>query len=177
MSVAKNKKAQQITELANQLRQAQSVVFSQYWGLTVKEISELKKQFRSVWVSMKVMKKTLIKLAAKEVFSIDIDDSNLEWQVAVICSNQDLVSWPKLVKQLWRKLKALQLVWWILEWKALTKAQALELADMPSREELIAKLLGSFMAPIQWFYSANRQVLAWFARVLDAHRENLSKSN
>jgi large subunit ribosomal protein L10 len=176
MSVAKENKAQQISELANQLRQAQSIVFSKYWWLKVKEVNELKKQFRAVWVSMKVMKKTLIKRAAKEVFSVDIDDSNLEWQVAVICSNKDLTSWPKLIKQLWRKLKALQLVWWILEWKSLTKSQVIELADMPSHSELVAKLLWTFMAPIQWFYSANKQVLAWFARVLDAHRENLEKS-
>lgn len=176
MSVAKDKKAQQITDLANQLRQAQSIVFSQYWGLTVKNINELKTQFRSSWVSMKVIKKTLIKRVAKEVFSIDIDDSNLEWQIAVICSNQDMISWPKLIKQLWKKLKPLKLVWWILEGKSLTKAQAIELADMPSHLELIAKLLWSFMSPVQWFYSANRQVLAWFARVLDAHRENLEKA-
>lgn len=175
MAITKDKKQAQLTEITNQLREAKSVVFAQYSWITVRDLTSLRRSLRGVWATLKVIKKTLVKLAAKELFSIDIDGKNLQGQVAVICSNNELTDWPKIIKQFAKKVKTLKLVWGILDWRALSFNQVKDLADMPSREELVAKLLWSFMAPIQWFYSANKAVLSWFARVLDGHRKNLEQ--
>lgn len=176
MAISKEKKWKQLLELANQMREASSVVFTQYSWLPVSQISKLRKTLRESWATLKVIKKTLIKLAAKEVYNIDLDDKNLEWQVAVICSNEEITSWPKIVKTSSKTMKTLKLVWGILDWKVLSTKEVQYLADLPSKEELIAKLLWSFMSPIQWFYWVNKWVLSWFARVLDWHRQNLEKA-
>ena len=176
MAITKDQKKIQLTELMNQIRDAKSVVFAQYAWISVKDLSEIRSQLRETWSSIRVIKKTLIKLAAKDLYGIDVDDANLEGQIAVICSNNELTDWPKIIKKASKKLKELKLIWWILEEKSLTLQQVKELADMPSKEELVAKLLWSLMSPIQGFYSWNKAVLSWFARVLDGHRENLEKA-
>lgn len=176
MAITKDKKQQQLLEITNLMRDAKSVVFAQYAWLSVKDISSLRKSLRGEWATIRVIKKTLIKLAAKDLYSVDVDDKNLEWQIAVICSNDELTAWPKIIKKAWKVLKQLKLTWGIFEGKTLSFSEVTNLADMPSKEELIAKMLWSFMSPIQWFYSANKAVLSWFARVLDGHRENLEKA-
>ncbi len=175
MAISKDKKKEQLLELANQMRDASSIVFTQYSWLTVSEISDLRKKLREVWATMKVIKKTLIKLAAKQVYDVDLDDKYLEWQVAVVCSQEELTSWPKIIKKSSKTLEGLKLVWGILDWKELSTKDVQALASLPSKEELIAKMLWSFMSPIQWFYSVNKSVFSWFARVLDAHKQNLEK--
>jgi large subunit ribosomal protein L10 len=124
---------------------------------------------------MRVIKKTLIKIATRDLFWAEISDESLQWQIAVICSNDEIVSGPKVIKKYSKELD-IKLTWWIFESKVLNMAQAQELADMLSKEQLVAKMLWSMMAPIQWFYSANKAVLSGFARVLDGHRENLEKA-
>ncbi len=173
MSIAKEKKSEQVKKLANDLRQAQSVIFAKYGWLTFKELNGLKKQLRAAWASIQVAKKTLIKIAAKEVFSIDIPWGDIEGQIALICSNKDMTSWARITKDAWKKLKALQIVSWIVESRFLNKSQALEIASLPTKEQLISKLLWTFMAPIQWFHSTTHWVISWFARVLNAHKEKL----
>jgi len=176
MAITKQQKAEQLSELSNQLREAKSIVFAQFSWVSVEAAKKIRKDLRDKWAAMKVIKKTLIKLAAKDVFWLDISDDLLPWQIAVICSNDEIVWWPKVIKSFSKDFD-IKLTWWIFEEKILDKAQAKELADMLSKEELIAKMLWSMMAPIQWFYSANKAVLSWFARVLDWHRENLEKQS
>lgn len=175
MAITKQQKSEQLLEITNQMQGAKSIVFAQYAWISVNNVRLVKTKLREAWVSFKVIKKTLIKIAAKNLFWVEIDDNNLEWQIAVICSNNDIVSWPKIIKAEWKKFKSLKLLWWIFEWKSLSQSDTLELANLPSREELISKLLWSFMAPIQWFYGVNKWVLSGFARVLNAHKENLEK--
>jgi large subunit ribosomal protein L10 len=152
------------------------VVFAQFSWVSVENAKKIRSDLREAGATMKVIKKTLIKISAKETFWIDINEESLQWQIAVICSNDEIVSGPKTIKKFSKDLD-IKLTWWIFEEKFLNKAQAQELADMLSKEELIAKMLWSMMAPVQWFYSANKAVLSGFARVLDGHRENLEKAS
>ena len=175
MAITKQQKNDQLADLSNQIREAKSVVFAQFTWVSVEDAKKIRKDLREQWAVMKVIKKTLIKLAAKEVHWIEISDESLQGQIAVICSNNEIVWWPKVIKSFSKGLD-IKLTWWIFEEKALSQAQAQELADMLSKDQLIAKMLWSMMAPIQWFYSANKAVLSGFARVLNGHRENLEKA-
>ena len=175
MAITKQQKIDQLADLSNQIRESKSVVFAQFSWVSVENAKKIRKDLRESWATMKVIKKTLIKIAAKETFWAEISDESLQGQIAVICSNDEIVSGPKVIKKYSKDLD-IKLTWWIFEEKLLSKSQAQELADMLSKEELIAKMLWSMMAPVQWFYSANKAVLSGFARVIDWHRENLEKS-
>ena len=176
MAITKQQKIDQLSELSNQIREAKSVVFAQFSWVSVEKAKKIRRSLAEQWAKMKVIKKTLIKIAAKEVYWIEVSDESLQWQIAVICSNDEIVWWPKVIKSFSKDLD-IKLTWWIFEEKELSKAQAQELANMLSKDQLIAKMLWSMMAPIQWFYSANKAVLSGFARVLDGHRENLEKQS
>ena len=175
MAITKQQKVDQLAELSNQIRESKSVVFAQFSWVSVEAAKKIRKDLREQWATMRVIKKTLIKIAAKDVFWAEISDDSLQGQIAVICSNDEIVSGPKVIKSYSKDLD-IKLTWWIFEEKVLSQAQAQELADMLSKDHLIAKMLWSMMAPIQWFYSANKAVLSGFARVLDWHRENLEKA-
>jgi len=175
MAITKQQKEEQLSGLINQIREAKSTVFVEFSKITVEAAKTIRKELRESWASMKVIKKTLIKKAVKDTFDIEVWDDQLNGQIAVICSNEELVSGPKIMKKYSKNLE-IKLTWGIFEEKLLTQAQTQELADMLSKEELIAKMLWSFMSPIQGFYSANKAVLSGFARVLDGHRENLEKA-
>lgn len=172
MAITKKQKADQLADLSNQIREAKSVVFAQFSWVSVENAKKIRRNLAEQWAKMKVIKKTLIKLAAKEVYWLEIAEELLQGQIAVICSNDEIVWWPKVIKSFSKELD-IKLTWWIFEEKMLSQSQAQELADMLSKDQLIAKMLWSMMAPIQWFYSANKAVLSGFARVLDWHRENL----
>lgn len=174
--ITRQQKIDQLTELSNQLRESKSVVFAEFKWVTVEAAKKIRKDLREQWATMRVIKKTLIKIAAKDVFWAEVTDDLLQGQIAVICSNDEVVSGAKVIKKYSKELD-IKLTWWLFESQVLNKSQAQELADMLSKEELIAKMLWSFMAPIQWFYSANKAVLSGFARVLDGHRENLEKQS
>ena len=173
--ITRQQKIDQLAELSNQIREAKSVVFAKYSWVSVEASKKIRKDLREAWATMRVIKKTLIKIAAKETFWAEISDDLLQGQIAVICSNDEVVSGAKVIKKYSKDLD-IKLTWWIFEEKVISKAQAQELADMLSKDQLIAKMLWSMMAPVQWFYSANKAVLSWFARVLDWHRENLEKA-
>ena len=175
MAITKQQKNDQLADLSNQIREAKSVVFAQFSWVSVEDAKKIRRSLSEQWAKMKVIKKTLIKIAAKETYGIEIPEESLQWQITVICSNEEIVAGPKIIKGFSKDLD-LKLTWWIFEEKLLSQSQAKELADMLSKDQLIAKMLWSMMAPIQWFYSANKAVLSGFARVLDGHRENLEKA-
>lgn len=172
MAITRQQKQEQITDLSNQIREAKTVVFANFTWVTVEAAKKIRAELRENGASMKVIKKKLIQIAAKDVFGVEVSEDQLPGQIAVVCSNEELVAGPKIMKKFWKDF-SIRLTWWIFEEKVLTEAQAIELAELPSKEELIAKMLWSFMSPIQGFYSANKAVLSGFARVLDAHREKL----
>ena len=174
MAITKDQKQTQLTELSNQMREASSIAFAKYWWLTVKDLSDLRNTLRESWASLKVIKKTLIKRAAKDVFDIEIDDSCLDGQICVVCSKDELTVWPKIIKKIWKDNENLTLEWWILDWKSLSKKDIIALASLPSKEELIAKMLWSLNSPISWFASVWQNVISGFVRCLNAHRENQS---
>ncbi|MCD5382528.1 50S ribosomal protein L10 [Candidatus Gracilibacteria bacterium] len=176
MAITKQQKIDQLSELSNQIREAKSVVFAQFSGVSVEKAKKIRRSLAEQGAKMKVIKKTLIKIAAKEVYGLELSDESLQGQIAVICSNDEIVGGPKVIKSFSKDLD-IKLTGGIFEEKELSKAQAQELANMLSKDQLIAKMLGSMMAPIQGFYSANKAVLSGFARVLDGHRENLEKQS
>lgn len=167
MAVSRKKKEASLEDLKANFKSAKSVFFSTYRGLSVNDISLMRADLRTSGSRMMVAKKSLIKLAAKEVDGVELPDESMPGPVACIFSMEDEVAAAKVVAK-WAKTKKeiVALVGGVFEGKAITKAQAVSIASIPSREELLAKLLGSMQAPISGFVRSLKSPLAGFTQVL-----------
>lgn len=168
MTVTRSQKEQSLAELVEKFKAAKSVVFSQNNGLTVNELQELRKGLLANKAELKVAKKTLMKIAAKEAGYPDIPTGEMQGPVAAVFSYDDIIVGAKSIYDYAKKHKALALLGGLLDGKVLSIAEAKTLATLPSKEELIAKLLYMFKYPITGFHGVLKNTMAGFVRALDA---------
>lgn len=152
MTLTKDEKKQALSDLKDQFSAAKSVVFADYQGLSVKDLKALRQKLRESGVSFNVAKKTLIKLAAKESGYNEIPDSVMEGPVGAAFSSQEEVAGAaKILNDFAKKNKALKLRGSLFEGKILSVVETKQLAVLPSRQELLTKLVYLFNAPISGF--------------------------
>jgi len=147
--VSKNlelKKAK-VVEIKEKMQKAQGIVFAKYQGLTVEEDTELRRKLREAGVEYKVYKNTLTTLAAKEL-GFDGIINYLEGPVSVAFGYDDATAPARILNDFAKDHKKLELKAGIVEGTIYDTEGVKKLASIPSREVLIAKLLGSFKAPL-----------------------------
>lgn len=139
-----------VEEIKGKFEGAKSAILVDYRGLNVEETTELRKNFREAGVEYKVYKNNLVKLAIKdtdfEPLSQDLTGPN-----AIAFGYEDPVTPAKVIKDFAKKHNNLELKTGIVEGSYYGQEKIVEIAEIPSREELIAKLLGSFQAPVSNF--------------------------
>ena len=153
-------KEAKVAEIKEKLEKATSVVLSQYQGLTVEEDTVLRKNLREAGVEYKVYKNTLVTLAAKEL-GLDGIVEYLEGPVAIAFGYEDVTVAARVLNDFAKDHKKLELKAGIVEGEVYDTNKIKQLATIPSKEVLIAKLLGSIKSPI-----------ASFARVINAIAES-----
>ena len=139
-----------VAEIKEKLAKAQGVVLSQYQGLNVEEDTELRKNLREAGVEYKVYKNTLVILAAKEL-GIEGIVTHLKGSISLAFGYEDATVAARVLNEFAKTHKKLELKAAIIQGKIFDGAQVNALASIPPREVLIAKLLGSFKAPISNF--------------------------
>ena len=140
-------KEAKVSEIKEKMEKAQGIIFAKYQGLTVEEDTELRKALREAGVEYKVYKNTLTTLAAKELGFDGIVDA-LEGPLSVAFGYEDPTVPAKVLNDFAKNHKKLELVAGIVQGEIFDEAKVKQLATIPSREILIAKLLGSFKAPL-----------------------------
>jgi large subunit ribosomal protein L10 len=173
MAVTKEKKQEILKDLEDKFQKAKAVYFSHYRGLDVKSLENLRKQMREQDIDFKVAKKTLMKLAAKNKGLADLPEDFMEGPVGATFSYEDEISGAKLLYTFAKGNEALEILGGIIEGRFVTKEEALELAQLPSKEELIAKLIGSIKSPISGFYGVLSGVMRNFVYVLQAVHDKM----
>jgi len=168
MSLNKAQKGDMIKELADQIKSAKSVVFADYQGLSVKDIKSLRKQLREKGVKYQIAKKTLIKIAAKEAGYDEIPKDILAGPVGAAFASGDEIAAAKIIYQFAKKNTNLKLRGAFFEGRVLSVEDTKKLATLPSKEELIAKLLYLIKYPIQGFHGVLHGTLSGFVRALKA---------
>ncbi len=171
MALTKDQKTAQVKELTTKLKDAQSVMFSHYIGLSVADVSDFRNQLREGKAEMKVAKKTLIQRAFKDAGYPDVAPDDLEGAVACIFSFEDPLSGAQIAFKYAKKHDKVSLVGGVFDGKVLTKEEAVELAKMPSREELLATFVGMIRSPLVSFAGMCSSPLGGFARALDQMAE------
>lgn len=168
------KKQAVVAELKEQMTSAKGAVFTSYRGLTVAQDTELRRELRAVGVTYRVVKNTMTRIAAKEAGLEGIDE-HLEGTTALAFSAEDAVAPAKVICDYIKKNKLedagiLTVKVGLVEGKVIDASEVKALASLPSREELIAKLLGSMNAPISNTVNVLQGVIRNAVYVLDAIR-------
>ncbi len=157
MSTNKDEKKIIVEEIVSKMREAKSIIFFDYIGVNVEQVTKMRKEFRENGVDCKIYKNTLIKLAAKECGYDEKVFDILSGSTAIAFGMNDAVAPAKITKKYVDEFKKMDLKAGVVDGAYYDKAMVEKLATIPSKEELIAKMLGSMMAP-----------LSGLARVLNA---------
>lgn len=142
------KKAQQVAEVAEQFKNASSVVVVDYLGITVEEATNLRAELRNAGVQFAVVKNSILSRAAKEAGLEGMDDI-FKGPSAVAFSNDDVVAPAKILADFAKKVEALEIKAGVVEGKVSSKEEIEALAKLPSREGLLSMLLSVLQAPVR----------------------------
>lgn len=140
-----------VAELKDSLTRSKMTIVSDYRGLTVKEITDLRRQLQKVDADYTVAKNTLVKVALKGDELGNQLAPLLKGPTALAVSYGDPVAPAKILVDFMKKAKKTELRGGVLEGKAVGADQVKAIAELPSREQLVAKLLGTMQAPISGF--------------------------
>lgn len=163
-------KAGKVAELKDLLSSSKGAVLVDYCGLTVAEDTELRSKMREAGVKYMVAKNNFIRIAAKEA-GIEGLDAYLEHNTAVAFSAEDPVAPAKILNDFSKDHKALEIKAGILDGKVIALDEVKALAELPSREELLAKLVGSMQAPISGLVNVLQGTIRNFVYTLEAVRQ------
>ncbi|MCX6763447.1 MAG: 50S ribosomal protein L10 [Candidatus Moranbacteria bacterium] len=144
---SKDQKKKIVEKLAADLKNSKAVVFSDFRGLSVKDMTSLRRELRQEGIDLAVIKKTLINIALKDA-GIEVDVKKLEGQIAIAVSQNDEVLAAKIIAKAAKANENLKIVGGLLGKKALAIEEVNALAKLPTKEELLAKLAGTLKAPI-----------------------------
>ena len=154
MPLTKEQKDTILKKLIDHMKEAKSVIFADYQGVSVKDIKALRKLMRQEGVKFQVAKKTLMKLAAKESGYQEIPAEIIEGPVGAAFCTEDELAGARLIYQFAKKVKNLKLRGALFGGKVLSVAETNELAALPGRMELIAKFLYLVNYPVSGFVRA-----------------------
>jgi len=152
MAVTKAQKEEVLKRLEENFAKAKAVYFAQNKGLEVKKVTDLRKKLYKEGIELVVAKKTLMKIAAKKNGLPDLTDEMMDGPVAAAFGFGDVIIPAKVLYDFSKENVNLQLIGGVVEGKLLNKAEAKQLATLPSRTELLAKLVGSMKSPISGFH-------------------------
>ena len=146
-----------VAEISEAIKDAQSVVLVDYRGLTVEQDTNLRKQLREAGVTYKVYKNTMMNFAFK---GTDFEGlaPYLEGPSAVAISTTDATAPARILAKFAKEAKALEIKAGVVEGLVYDAAGMQSIAQIPSREELISKLLGSLQSPITNFARVMNQL-------------------
>jgi len=161
-----------VAELREKLSGAKSIVFTNYRGLTVAQDTKFRRKMREAGIEYRVAKNTMTRIAAKELGLNDLNPY-LEGPTAIAISNIDPVAPAKLITDFIRenRLQAIEIKAGIVEGKVIDANAVKVLANLPSREALIAQILGTMQAPVSGLVRALSGTIGKLAYVLEAIRK------
>jgi large subunit ribosomal protein L10 len=168
--VARPDKVAAVAEIKDKLSRAQSVVLADYRGLNVAQATELRKQLREAGIEYKVVKNTLTIIAAREC-GLDGLASLLTGPTAIAFGYDDPVAPAKILSEFAKANKDLELKGGVLDGQVMNVEDVKALADLPSREELLAQVLRGMQAPIAGFVNVLQGTIRNFVYALDAVRK------
>jgi large subunit ribosomal protein L10 len=166
-----------VQEVADKIRDSKSVFLTDFTGLNVKEISNLRRSFREASVEYKVVKNTLTRLSAKAAGFEELS-SFLEGPTALAFGLDDPTAPAKVIREFTKKADKVKVKACLFEGTLIGSADQLNrLADLPSRPEIIGTLAGVLNAPISNLACALNGVLTQVLYALNAVKDKKEKNS
>ncbi|MDP9406143.1 MAG: 50S ribosomal protein L10, partial [Actinomycetota bacterium] len=145
--MARPDKVAAVTAVRERLEGASATVLTEYRGLTVGDLARLRRELRKSGAEYKVVKNTLTRIAARDA-GIQVPDATLSGPTAVAFCGDDPVAAAKALRAFSRERPNLVVKGGILEGRFIGPEDTLKLADLKSRDELLAQLAGMFEAVV-----------------------------
>ncbi len=145
--MARPEKEAIVAELKEKLEQSKAAILTEYRGLNVAAMTELRRLMREQGLEYRVVKNTLTRFAAQEL-GLDDLEPYLEGPTAIAFSFEDPVAPAKVIMDFAKEHKQLEVKAGLLRGKVIQPEGVKELADLPPREVLLAQVLGGLQAPI-----------------------------
>ena len=163
-------KSQKIDAIKAKIEKAQVAVITEYQGLTVEDITKLRREIQKNGGDYMVTKNTLVKIAVKGTEYEALTDK-MSGPIALAFGFEDPVTPAKAVAKFIKDTKKGAIVGAVLDGKLLTEAETKALAELPSKEELFAKMLGSINSPASGIANSINAVLSQLTRAMAAVRD------
>src|SRR4030088_2850234 len=166
-------KEEQVGEIAEKLRTAKVVVLTDYRGLTVAQLGDLRAKLRQADVEYRIIKNTLARRAAEQAGHPDLAPA-LKGPVAFALGYDDLSAPARLLGEWVRSSRLkLDITGGLVEGRYFGADQIRQLADLPSREVLIAQLLGTLQTPIAQLVGTIQAPVQTLVGLLEAYKNKL----
>jgi large subunit ribosomal protein L10 len=169
----KEQKAEQVELLAEKLKRAKVAVLTDYRGLKVSQIQELRGKLRGGEVEYRVVKNTLARRAADAAGHRALE-SEIKGPVAIAFGYDDLGTPSRLINEFVRATRLkVEVVGGLVEGRVFSPDQMKQLADLPSREALIAQLMGTLQSPVAQLVGIMQTPLQQLHGVLEAYKTKM----
>ena len=165
----KAQKAATVADLTSRLKASSTAVLADYRGMTVGQMRDLRTKLRGGGIEMVVVKNTLARRAAKAA-GYEPLSAELVGPIAMLFAVDDVSAPARILNDYIRANRKMVIKAGLLEGQIIKADAVTELADLPSREILLSRLLGAMQAPLGNLASVLQAPLTKFARTLDAVR-------
>lgn len=172
MPKTKEQKKKEVEQLADKFSRMKVAVFANFDKLSVKDTEELRHLCREAGLDYVVAKKTLLKLALDKSGLPDVDSGQIKGGVATAIGYEDEVAPAKILNDFAKKHEALALRGGIFASRFIDLVKVKELAAIPSKLELLAKLVGSLNNPLVGLVRVLQGNLGGLVRVLNNIKNN-----
>lgn len=152
-----NQKKEEVTKLANKIKDAKLVLLADYRGINVEEVTGLRAELRKINSEYTVIKNNITKRALAEAGIEGLEDK-LEGPTAVIMSNEDYLEPSKVIYKFSKDNDYYKIKGGVIEGKVMTAEEIITLAKLPSKETLLSMLAGALLSNISKFAVALDQV-------------------
>jgi large subunit ribosomal protein L10 len=152
MAVSRAEKEQELQDLTSAFQSVDTAILVDYKGLNVPQVTELRRQLRSAKAQYRVVKNTLARRASQGT-KLSALEAHFEGTTAIAYTGEDAVAMAKALTTFMKGAPTLQVKAAVVQGRAIKPAEVTDLANMPGKPELYAKLLFVLQAPMQQFVS------------------------
>lgn len=166
MAKTRQQKETDLAELTAKVKSAKSIVLSEYRGTTVKDVDTFRNALRKEAIFTKVYKVPLVNKA----FAANGIGATIDYKVPVVMaiSEEDEVAAARIVKTVGKDVKTISILSGVVDGKFMDKSQMMALADLPSKQDMRAKLVGTINAPVSGFVNVLAGNIRSLINVLNA---------
>jgi large subunit ribosomal protein L10 len=168
-----------VKDLKERLQDAKAIVLVDYKGINIEEVNNLRRRFRAEKVDYLVQKNTLVKIALNDLGINELDEFLAGPTALAICKNDEVAPArivTKFVKEVMEDKPFPKFKAGFVAGQILDSEQVNSLAKLPSREELLAKVLGSAQAPIVRMLGVTQGIIRKFVYAVDAVAKSKAES-